>query len=86
MGNNKIVVIGHNLKDRSEIYTCLASGNIEVIVVDDVDKARELLLGIPPAPMKSMIIQAPAIVERNFEDYKTGQEKRRERRAKRGHF
>jgi len=84
---NKIVVIGHNLKDRSEIYTYLASGEAEVIVVDDIDKARELLNGMPPSPMRPMIIEAPPIIERSFEGYKTGQERRRERRAKkRGHF
>lgn len=79
----KIVVIGHNLQDKSSIYTMLASKDAEIVVVDNIEQAKEIIDGTsypvlkPPEPF---IIKAPSVIERTFEDYKSGQELRRERR------
>ena len=43
MEKNKVIVIGHNLKDKEAIYTYLASKEAEVIVVDSIEEAKNLL-------------------------------------------
>lgn len=85
MGKNKVIVIGHNLKDKEAIYTYLASREAEVIVVDSMEEAQKLSgdTTYPEIkPSKPFVITAPKIYERTFEDYRSGREKRRERRVK----
>lgn len=70
--SSKIIIVG---QPPEQLISVAKEKGIDLIVVED----QEVLQLAKPQPM---IIMAPKIVEMHFEDYKTGQEKRRERRAK----
>ena len=71
MGNT-VMVIG---QPPEKLITVAKERGINLVVVEDQKVS-------PLTAPKPMIITAPPIVERHFEDYKSGQERRRERRAK----
>ena len=69
---NTVIVIG---QPPEKLITVAKERGIDLVVVEDREAS-------PLTTPKPMIITSPPIVERHFEDYKTGQERRRERRAK----
>lgn len=85
MEKNKVIVIGPDPKDIESIFTLWESKEADVVVVSNIEEAQKLLgdTTYPEIkPPKPFVIHAPVICERTFEDYKTGQQRRRERRAK----
>ncbi len=70
---NKVIVIGQPPAGMIELAEKRC---IDLVIVEDQEEISAIT---KPAPM---VITAPPIIERHFEDYKTGQERRRERRAK----
>jgi len=69
---NTVIVIGQPPEKLIEV---VKERGVNLVVVEDQEVAQL-------AKPQPMIITAPPIVERCFEDYKTGRERRRERRAK----
>ena len=69
---NKIIIVG---QPPDNLIAVAKERGIDLVVVEDQEVS-------PLATPKPMAITAPPIIARHFEDYKTGQERRRERRAK----
>ena len=67
-----MIVIG---QPPEKLITVAKEKGIDLIVMED----QQVSQLFKPEPM---VITAPSIIERTFEDYKSGQERRRERRAK----
>ena len=82
-GKQVIAIIGNDATLAAR--TLVESMRDDIIIVDSVQDAAELLKGTSYPdlkPNKPFIITAPPIYERTFEDFQSGKEKRRDRRAR----